>query len=156
LLLLVGVVASLAITLLSSGASIIFLVVLATAILHAGIGLWATILGLLLVPVPILLPERFLLTIWSVLAVVAVLERPRGLRALGRSRELVRGNGWRVFALILTLALPLTFTIDATERAASHGSSGMPLAARLLLAALVAPIPSSPPPRCTSSYATSS
>jgi len=44
-----------------------------------------------------------LLTIWSVAAPVVVLERPGGLRALGRSRELVRGNGWRVFAVIFVL-----------------------------------------------------
>lgn len=51
----------------------------------------------------LIIPGLILLTIWSVAAPVVVLERPGGLRALGRSRELVRGNGWRVFAVIFVL-----------------------------------------------------
>ena len=69
----------------------------------------------------LIIPGLILLTIWAVAAPVVVLERPGGLRALGRSRELVRGNGWRVFAVIFVLflivaivsflvALPFAFT----------------------------------------------
>ena len=36
---------------------------------------------------------------------MVVLERPPGLRALRRSRELVRGNGWQVFGVILVLVV---------------------------------------------------
>lgn len=50
-------------------------------------------------------PGLMLLTAWAVAAPVVVLERPGGLRALRRSRELVRGNGWRVFAVIFVLFL---------------------------------------------------
>src|SRR6476469_9133759 len=57
--------------------------------LVAGIGV---LIGFFLLVVPGLI----LLTVWSVAAPVVVLERPPGLAALGRSRELVRGNGPRV------------------------------------------------------------
>ncbi len=53
----------------------------------------------------LVIPGLILLTIWAVAAPVVVLERPGGLGALGRSRELVRGNGWRVFAVIFVLFL---------------------------------------------------
>ena len=64
----------------------------------AGIGI---AIGFVLIVVPGLI----LATLWSVAAPVVVLERPAGLRALGRSRELVRGNGWNVFAVILLLVI---------------------------------------------------
>ena len=51
----------------------------------------------------LVIPGLILVTIWAVVAPVVVLERPAGLGALGRSRELVRGNGWRVFAVIFVL-----------------------------------------------------
>ena len=53
----------------------------------------------------LVIPGLILLTIWAVAAPVVVLERPGGLGALGRSRELVRGNGWQVFAVIFVLFL---------------------------------------------------
>lgn len=62
----------------------------------AGIGIF---IGFILLVVPGLV----LATVWSVVAPVVVLERPGGLRALGRSRDLVRGNGWRVFCVIIVL-----------------------------------------------------
>jgi hypothetical protein len=56
-------------------------------------------LGLIL----LIVPGLMLITVWSVFAPVIVLERTPGLRALGRSRELVRGNGWQVFAVIFVM-----------------------------------------------------
>jgi hypothetical protein len=64
-----------------------------------GAGLFAGIcigLGLIL----FLVPGLFLLTIWAVIAPVIVVERPGVFPAFGRSRELVRGNGWPVFGAI--------------------------------------------------------
>jgi hypothetical protein len=71
----------------------------------AGLGIS---LGLLLLVVPGL----FLLTIWAVIAPVIVLERTGVMAAFGRSRELVRGDGWRVFGVIV-----LVFIIVAIVRA---------------------------------------
>jgi len=61
-------------------------------------------LGLLL----LVAPGLFLLTIWAVTAPVIVIERRRVFEALGRSRQLVRGNGWPVLGVIV-----LAFLISA-------------------------------------------
>ena len=62
--------------------------------LGAGIGL------LLLVA-----PGLYLFTIWSVTAPVIMVERRGVFDALGRSRQLVRGNGWPVLGVILVAVL---------------------------------------------------
>jgi hypothetical protein len=62
----------------------------------------------------LVVPGLVLLTIWSVADPVVVLERPAGLEALGRSRELVRGNGWRVFVVILMLVVPVALVAQGT------------------------------------------
>jgi hypothetical protein len=46
-------------------------------------------------------PGLILLTIWAVTAPVIVVERAGAIDAFGRSRELVRGEGWSVFGAIL-------------------------------------------------------
>jgi hypothetical protein len=53
----------------------------------------------------LLVPGLFLLTIWAVIAPVIVVERSGAIAALGRSRELVRGNGWPVFGAIVSAFL---------------------------------------------------
>ncbi|MFN2555431.1 MAG: hypothetical protein ABR592_00930 [Nitriliruptorales bacterium] len=55
----------------------------------------------------LLAPGLFLLTIWSVLVPVIVLENRSMMGAFGRSRELVRGWGWSVFGLIVLTYLIL-------------------------------------------------
>ena len=62
-------------------------------------------IGILIGFILIIIPGLILATLWSVAAPVVVLEHPGGLRAFGRSRELVRGNGWNVFAVILLLVI---------------------------------------------------
>ena len=51
------------------------------------------------------MPGLIALTVWSVAAPVVVLERPPGLKAMRRSRELVAGNGWPVFGVIFVLGV---------------------------------------------------
>jgi len=53
-------------------------------------------IGLLL----LIVPGLFLLTIWSMLVPVIVLEGRSAGESFTRSREVVRGNGWNVFGLI--------------------------------------------------------
>jgi hypothetical protein len=53
----------------------------------------------------LIVPGLILLTIWAVLAPVIVLERTGVMKAFGRSRELVRGNGWQVFGVIVCVFL---------------------------------------------------
>jgi hypothetical protein len=57
--------------------------------------------------VALIVPGLYLMTIWSVLIPVIVLERRRVMEAFGRSRELVSGNGWNVFFVILITFLIL-------------------------------------------------
>jgi hypothetical protein len=48
-----------------------------------------------------LVPGVWLFVVWSVAPVVLIREGLRGTKALGRSRGLVRGNGWLVFAVLV-------------------------------------------------------
>jgi hypothetical protein len=53
----------------------------------------------------LIVPGLFLLTIWSMLAPVIVLESRSAGEAFSRSREIVRGHGWTVFGLIIVTFL---------------------------------------------------
>ena len=70
----------------------------------------------------LIVPGLFLLTIWSMLIPVIVIEGRSAGEAFGRSQDVVRGNGWSVFGLVL-----VTFLIVAI--------------ASLLIQALFAPLP---------------
>ena len=63
----------------------------------------ATGIGLLL----LIVPGLYLLTIWSVIAPVVVVEQPGVFESFGRSRALVRGNGWQVFGVIVLVVVLL-------------------------------------------------
>ncbi len=82
---------------LFSSASPVLAVLIGAGIL-AGIGI---AIGFVL----LIVPGLFLLTIWSVLVPVIVLERTGVFDSFGRSRELVRGNGWQVFGVLVVLFL---------------------------------------------------
>lgn len=49
----------------------------------------------------LIVPGLFLLTIWAVIAPVIVVEKSPVMAAFGRSRALVKGNGWPVFGAIV-------------------------------------------------------
>jgi hypothetical protein len=99
----------------------------------AGIGI---LIGFILIVVPGLI----LATLWAVAAPVVVLERPGGLRALGRSRELVRGNGWNVFVVILLLVILVGVVGSGIELAADAAGTGVGLVVRVVVGILTAPI----------------
>lgn len=52
-----------------------------------------------------IVPGLILLTIWSLVAPVIVVEKPGVFPAFGRSRALVKDNGWRVFGVLLVMLL---------------------------------------------------
>jgi hypothetical protein len=96
----------------------------------------ATVIGLFLVIVPGLI----LITIWSVFPPVIVLERPPGLKALARSRELVRGNGWRVFAVILVLFVGVFLVAGVLELVAASAGEGAGIVVSVIVGVLTAPL----------------
>ena len=53
----------------------------------------------------LIVPGLILLTIWAGIAPVIVVEKSPVMAAFGRSRELVRGNGWQVFGAIVVAFL---------------------------------------------------
>ena len=101
--------------------------------LVAGLGV---VVGFILIVVPGLI----LLTVWSVAAPVVVLERPPGLQALARSRELVRGNGWQVFGVIFVLGILVTIAAGAVELAAESAGTGVGIVVRVIVGVLTAPL----------------
>jgi hypothetical protein len=96
----------------------------------------AIVIGFILLVVPGLI----LITLWSVAAPVVVLERPPGLGALPRSRELVRGNGWQVFAVILVLFIGVAIVSGGIELAADSAGTGVGLVVRVVVGVLTAPL----------------
>ncbi len=75
------------------------------------VGFLATV-GVLIGFVLLIVPGLILLTIWAVVAPVVVIERKGAVEAFGRSRELVRGNGWQVFGVLVALfALNIALSI---------------------------------------------
>ena len=64
-------------------------------------------LGIALGTLFFLVPGLVLLTWWSLIVPVIVLEGRRWQESFGRSRELVRGEGWNVFGVVL-----LTFLVQ--------------------------------------------
>jgi hypothetical protein len=99
----------------------------------AGVGI---VIGFVLIVVPGLI----LITIWSVAAPVVVLERPGVFAALGRSRELVRGNGWQVFGVIFVLFFLVIIVSSGIEVAADSASTAAGIVARVVVGILTAPI----------------
>jgi hypothetical protein len=97
-------------------------------------------IGILIGFILIVVPGLYLATMWAVAAPVVVLERPGGLRALGRSRELVRGNGWNVFAVILLLVILVGLLSGAVGFAAESAGTGVGLIVRVVVGILTAPI----------------
>jgi hypothetical protein len=73
---------------------------IALASILAGLGI---AIGFLL----LIVPGLILVTIWSLIVPVIVLERAPALASFGRSRALVRGHGWEVFGVVVVTFLIL-------------------------------------------------
>ena len=59
----------------------------------------------------LIVPGLILLTIWAVVAPSIVVENRGAIEAFGRSRELVRGEGWSVFGVIV-IAFLIVFAVS--------------------------------------------
>jgi|HubBroStandDraft_2_1064218.scaffolds.fasta_scaffold00580_9 hypothetical protein len=99
----------------------------------AGIGI---VIGFIL----IIVPGLILITIWSVAAPVVVLEQPGVLAALRRSRELVRGNGWQVFGVIVVVYIMVAVISFIIEGIAESAGSGVGIVVRVIVGVLTAPL----------------
>lgn len=88
----------------------------------------------------LVVPGLFLITIWSVVAPIVVVEHPGGLRALSRSRDLVRGSGWQVFGVILVLVIGVVVITGALSAAGAAAGTGAGLVVRVVVGILAAPI----------------
>lgn len=105
------------------------------ASLLTGIGIAG---GLLL----LIAPGLYLLTVWAVVAPVIVIERRKVTDALGRSRQLVRGNGWPVLGAVLVgflIATVATLGLAALASAVVDGEI-VHLVFRVLAQTIAAPV----------------
>lgn len=97
----------------------------------------AVVLGLIL----LIVPGLIILTIWAVASPVVVVENPGVFAALGRSRELVRGNGWQVFGVIVAIfALILVISVVIGSIGAIGDSFLLFFLVQLLLNVALAPV----------------
>jgi hypothetical protein len=62
-------------------------------------------IGILIGLIVIIVPGLYLLTMWSMIVPVIVIEERSAGESFSRSREIVRGNGWRVFGLLIVTFL---------------------------------------------------
>ncbi len=69
------------------------------------------------------IPGLFLVTIWAVIAPVIVVEKTGILPAFGRSRALVKDNGWRVFGVLIVMLI-ITFVGQQVLGAIGLGIGG--------------------------------
>ena len=63
----------------------------------------AIVIGLFL----LIVPGLYLITIWAVIVPAIVIERVRAMSSFGRSQQLVKGNGWNVFGILVITFLIL-------------------------------------------------
>jgi hypothetical protein len=88
----------------------------------------------------LVVPGLILVTIWAVFVPVIVLERTPGLGSLGRSRELVRGNGWQVFGVLFVLFVAVGILASVLDSAAASAGTGVGIVVRVVVGVLTAPL----------------
>ncbi|HUH80198.1 MAG TPA: hypothetical protein VLZ06_02630 [Solirubrobacteraceae bacterium] len=97
-------------------------------------------LGIMAGFILLVVPGLILLTLWSVAAPVVVIENPGVFPALRRSRLLVRGNGWQVFAVIMILVVFVGAAGNIIDALAASAGTGVGIVARVIVGVLSAPL----------------
>jgi hypothetical protein len=96
----------------------------------------AIIIGLAL----LIVPGLVLITIWLLIVPAIMLEGRGVMESFGRSRELVSGNGWNVFGVVLfTLAVVLAVSIGLAILASAIDSAWVSLLLDIARQTLLAP-----------------
>jgi hypothetical protein len=96
-----------------------------TASAHIGPLMGAGLLAGLCIAIGLLLlvvPGLILLTIWALIVPVIVIERVGVGASFSRSRELVRGNGWKVFGVIVVMFVIQAIVTNVLQRIAISAS----------------------------------
>jgi hypothetical protein len=88
----------------------------------------------------LIVPGLILLTIWSVGAPAIVAERAGVFEAFGRSRELVRGEGWTVFGTLVVVLLIVIVIGIILGIIATPISDGATVVASIISSVITAPI----------------
>ena len=88
----------------------------------------------------LVIPGLILLTLWSVSAPVVVIESPGVFPALRRSRLLVRGNGWQVFAVIMIMVVLVGAAGNVIDALAASAGTGAGIVAQVVVGVLSAPL----------------
>lgn len=86
----------------------------------------------------LIVPGCILLTIWAVIAPAIVIERRDVFESFRRSRELVRGNGWPVFGVLIA-AMLIAFFVSAILGSIAEAIAGGPFL-RIVFSALAATV----------------
>jgi hypothetical protein len=86
----------------------------------------------------LIVPGCILLTIWAVIAPAIVIEHRKTFDAAGRSRELVKGNGWPVFGTVIVAAL-ITVVVSSILAAIGGAIAGGPIL-RIVFGALASTV----------------
>jgi hypothetical protein len=87
-----------------------------------------------------IIPGLFLVTIWAVGAPAIVVEDTGAIGAFGRSRELVRGNGWNVLGVLLVVFLIVVGIGIVLGIIATPIGNGATIVASIISNVLTAPI----------------
>jgi hypothetical protein len=103
-----------------------------------GVGFLA-VLGLIVGFILLIIPGLILLTIWAVVAPVVVIERTGVIEAFGRSRALVRGNGWQVFGVLVAL-FALNIALSIVVSIIGAAGDGAAAVAQLIQYVVFAPV----------------
>jgi hypothetical protein len=87
----------------------------------------------------LVVPGLILLTLWAVASPVVVIEHPGGLRALGRSQQLVSGNAWPVFWVMIFFIVILAVGV-AVAVTAAIASTAAGIVAEVVVSVLALPL----------------
>ncbi len=97
-------------------------------------------LGIALGFILLIVPGLILLTIWAVIAPVIVLERVGVGAAFGRSRQLVKDNGWQVFGVIVIVFIITQVVVRILSAIGGAGGDVGTIIGSVLGSTITAPI----------------